>query len=143
MKQPAAMPARRMIGCTLLGGMVSLLLTAIAPLPAHADVTAVRGNACSYFVNVGLFGGPQMLRGCGSGAVPTDVSFSPEVTLPAGGSDTPITQTDADGARALYGPAVIHGGIWPADVATATASGPQSASTQGTIGAGGSVTSSA
>jgi hypothetical protein len=79
------------------------------------------------------------------------------VVLPPGGSETAITATDPDGAKAQYGPAVISGGLWPCeDVGTdpdgdgvtgncpssAPASGPQAASTQGTPG-GGTVKSSA
>ncbi|HEX8769366.1 MAG TPA: hypothetical protein VF711_01215 [Acidimicrobiales bacterium] len=121
---------------------------------AFAAVTAVKGSACSYYVKLGLFGGPQSLFGCGEGGrLPagdpapgnTDPSYSPHVVLPAdgNGSGSPITATDPDGAKAEYGPAVIHGGLWPEDVASKPPSGPQRASTSGTTGAAGSVTSSA
>ncbi|HEX2699052.1 MAG TPA: Calx-beta domain-containing protein [Acidimicrobiales bacterium] len=102
----------------------------------------MKGSACSYSVNVGLFGGPQSLKGCGSGVATTNVGYSPQVSLPASGSATAITASDIDGAKAQYGPAVIHGGIWPLNVASPTASGPQYASTQGTPESG-TVTSSA
>jgi hypothetical protein len=118
------------------------ILVAAAQNPAAAAVTSVKGSACSYYVNVGLFGGPQMLRGCGSGVPTTDVGYSPLVTLPPGGSSTAISASDADGAKAQYGPAVIHGGIWPPGADFAPPSGPQAASTEGTP-AGGTVTSSA
>ncbi|MEO7555539.1 MAG: hypothetical protein ABIV94_02905, partial [Acidimicrobiales bacterium] len=105
-----------------------------------APVTAVTGSACGYMTNVGLFGGPLTLRGCGqtSGGVP---SSSPSVTLPAGGSATPITATDPDGAKATYGPATIFGGVFLDGQGFEKPSGPIDVSTQGTA-ASGTVTSS-
>ena len=116
--------------------------TASGAANANAAITAVHGGACGYFVNVGLFGGPQQRRGCDqpTGAPPTGAS--PSVALPAGGSATALTASDADGAAAQYGPATIFGGRWPDDVATAPPSGPMAVSTQGTPD-GGTVTSSA
>ena len=108
-----------------------------------AAVTSLRGSACGYFVNVGLFGGPQNLRGCGQPDSAPATSQSPSVTLPAGGSASPVTQTDADGAAGIYGPATIFGGIWPDDVVSAPPSGPITVKTQGTTGASGTVSSSA
>ena len=87
--------------------------------PSNADVTAVEGSATGLFASVSLFGGPAMQRG----PVPT-------VTLPPGGSATPITAT-APTTAAIYGPATIF------------SSGPATVSTQGTTGPGGTVTSSA
>ncbi len=114
---------------------------AVSAGSSQADVTAVKGSACGYYVNVGLFGGPQMLRGCGQpGDAPANGS-SPSVTLPAEGSATPITAEDPDGATAQYGPARIFSGRWPEHVSSAPPSGPISVSTQGTTGPGGSVTS--
>jgi len=107
-----------------------------------ATVTSVRGSACGYYVNVGLFGGPQNLRGCGQPADAPAAGSSPFVTLPPGGSATPITAQDPDGATAQYGPARIFAGRWPDNVPSAPPSGPISVSTQGTTGANGSVTSS-
>jgi hypothetical protein len=131
---------------------------------SDGPITAVRGSACSFFVNVGLFGGPQQLRGCGEvppGPTPASPgnSYAPNVALPENGSGsaTPITASDPDGAKAQYGPAVIHGGLWPCEdvgkdengdgitgncPSSAPASGPQAASTQGTP-ADGTVKSSA
>jgi hypothetical protein len=127
-------------------------------------ITAVKGSACSYFVKVGLFGGPQQLRGCGEvppGPTPASpgASYAPNVALPENGSGSaaPITASDPDGAKAQYGPAVIHGGLWPCEdvgkddngdgitgncASSAPASGPQAVSTQGTP-ADGTVKSSA
>jgi len=142
--------------------MVGLML-GVAQTPAAADPpTSVTGSACGYYVNVGILGGPQALRGCG-GVVqplgahdtpsprppgypaegqpvpPEDGSYSPLVTLPSGGSASAITASDPDGAAAWYGPAPVFAGIW--DNAAAPPSGPQYASTQGTPEGG--VTSSA
>ncbi len=78
----------------------------------------VGGGAFGYFTDVGLFGGPKEPRGP-----------SPTVTLPATGSETPITDTAPTG-DARYGPGIIF------------TSGPITVSTQGTPGPTGSVTSS-
>ena len=116
--------------------------------PAEAAVSTVIGSACGYYVNVGLFGGPQSRMGCEPqisrhGSAPVGAStLSPSVQLPPTGSASPITATDSDGAAAKYGPATIFGGIWPFEVATPPPSGPITVSTQGTTGANGSVTSS-
>ncbi len=64
-------------------------------------------------------------------------AVSPRVVLPSSGSATPITQTDADGAKGAYGPGVIFGGRQ-----LGTPSGPITVSTQGTTGPTGSATSS-
>ncbi len=121
--------------------------------PAVADVTSVKGSAYGYLTNVSLFGGPAMLRGFGqqvctatnvpAGCVPAagaDASASPSVTLPANGG--PVSQADADGAKAQYGPAVIFGGIWPDPLPAAPPSGPIAVDCTGTTGALGSVTCS-
>jgi hypothetical protein len=214
---------RRILASLAASAMLAGILVGVTQGPAAATVTAVKGSACSFYVNVGLFGGPLMRRGCGGttsrsfsdgvftlgsttltsataaftaldvGATlsghpdnfavpagttitsfssptavvmsapatrsvaasanenttltypvrPGDLGFSPTVSLPPGGSATAVTQTDADGAKAQYGPAVIHGGVWPENVGNPPPpSGPQAASTQGTP-AGGTVTSSA
>jgi hypothetical protein len=104
------------------------------------SVTAVTGSACGYVTNVGLFGGPQELRGCGQ-TTGGPGTASPGVELPAAGSATPITAADPDGAKATYGPAAVFSGIWPDIAASAPPSGPISVSTRGTV-AEGSVTSS-
>jgi len=122
--------------------MMAAVVIGVNQGTAFASVTAVRGSACGYWVNVGLAGGPQSLKGCGSGVATTDPSYSPGPVLPSGGSATTITQTDPDGATAQYGPAVLFGGEWPAAAPSAPPSGPMTASTVGTP-TGGTVTSSA
>ena len=96
---------------------------------------AVSGSACGYYSKVGLFGGPEELRGCGQTVPPGDQrSASPSVTLPPEGSGAAITAGDDDGALAQYGPAILFGGkTLPAP------SGPIKVSTKGKK----SVTSSA
>ena len=136
---------RRLLVASVL---FSSALTLIGQSPAPAAVTAVSGSACGYFTSVGLFGGPLGVRGCGQpGVTPGSASYSPSVTLPGSGSATAITGSDPDGAIAEYGPAKLFSGQYPNALndptggATSPPSGPQSVSTQGTVG--GSVTSSA
>lgn len=116
--------------------------TTRATTSTTAPVTGVTGTACGYIVNVGLFAGPQELRGCGQAPGAPAAAVSPAVALPAEGSATAITAADADGAAAQYGPAVIMGGRWPDNAAAAPPTGPISVSAEGTS-AGRSVTSSA
>ncbi len=98
---------------------------------SSADVTAVSGRAFGYYTNIGLFGGPPTVRGFGQTIPPgTPLSASPSVVLPSTGGN--VSQTDPDGAIGTYGPANIF-----------ESPGPIVVSTQGTIGPGGSVTSSA
>ncbi len=136
------------VGVTL-ALVVSGMLAGIGASPASADVTAVTGSACGYFSNVSLFGGPKNLEGCGQPASAAATSASPSVTLPPGGSATPITATDADGATAQYGPAKLFSGQYPnaandpTQSLTSPPSGPLSVSTVGTTGPSGTVTSSA
>ena len=102
--------------------------------PAAADVTSVSGGAYGYQTFIGLFGGPPSLRGPAGQTgctTTTTTACTPTVTLPSGGSALPISASDADGAIAQYGPAVIH------------QSSSESVSTQGTTGPTGSVQSSA
>ena len=87
--------------------------------PSNADVTEVRGGAYGVFASVSLFGGPPGVRGP-----------MPTVTLPPGGSATPITASAAS-LLVQFGPAILF------------SSGPATVSTQGTTGPAGSVTSSA
>jgi len=88
--------------------------------PAHADVTTVTGGAYGYFAhNVSLFGGAQ-----------PDIGPVPTVSLPAGGSSTPITASAPSG-RVAYGPGILF------------TSGPIDVSTQGSTGPSGAVTSTA
>ena len=84
---------------------------------APATTTQVGGGAYGHYISVGLFGGPPGVRGP-----------APSVTLPAGGSATPVTDT-APSANVQFGPATLF------------TSGALEVSTQGTPG--GSVTSSA
>ena len=107
----------------------------------------VSGGACGYYTDVSLFGGPKNLRGCGQPAGAPADNGAPSVTLPAGGSASPITASDPDGATGVYGPAKIFSGQYPnkandpEEDDTSPPSGPLRVSTQGTPG--GTVTSSA
>ncbi|MCA1692741.1 MAG: hypothetical protein LC733_11290 [Actinobacteria bacterium] len=127
--------------------MLTGLLIGIAQSPAAADVTSVRGYACGFITNVGLFGGPQSRMGCNPqisrhGSAPVGpTTLSPSVALPSTGSPE-ISAHDADGIRHVFGPATITGGRWTADLGTAPPSGPITVRTAGTIGAGGTVTAS-
>jgi hypothetical protein len=107
-----------------------------------AAVAELSGGACGYFANVAFLGGSQVRRGCGQPADGPEVGRSPEVELPQpGGSATPITATDADGAMAQYGPPRIFAGIWPDSEVAAPPSGPIAVGIEGTP-AGGTVKSS-
>jgi hypothetical protein len=117
--------------------------TGVGLQPAAAEVTAVTGSACAYFTDVSLFGGPSARRGCGQPGDAPATSASPSVSLPSSGSSSPITASDPDGATANYGPAKIFSGRYPPGADQAPPSGPLNVSTQGTLGANGSVTSSA
>jgi hypothetical protein len=95
-----------------------------------AQVTAVSGGAFGHWTKVSLFGGPSV-----------PVGPIPDVRLPPEGSELPITAREAAGS-AVYGPAHIFGGIWPATgVDIAPPSGPIVVTTKGTPGPNGSVTS--
>ncbi|MDQ4132588.1 MAG: hypothetical protein M3179_05125 [Actinomycetota bacterium] len=131
---------RRRGSIVLVVVVAAAVLGALAQPAAQADVTAVQGSAMDYIANVSLFGGPFVERGpagtigCdpggpnpGPGGTPTE-ACNITVELPAdGGSDT----ADSVGATARYGPAIIfsHGGA--------------QLNTQGSLGAGGSVTTTA
>ncbi len=128
-------------------------LIAIGPGPAAAvgviipPPTSVSGSACSYYTSVSLFGGPYNLLGCGQQVGSPATAASPLVTTPPAGGTR--TATDPDGAIAQYGPAKLFSGQYPnaandpGDVLPSPPSGPQSATTTGTIGSGGGVTSTA
>jgi len=122
---------------TTAGGGATTTSTAPA---ASGDVS---GGACGYFSEVSLFGGPRNRRGCDQPADAPASNASPSVTLPAGGSASPVSATDTDGATAQYGPAKLFSGQYPSNDPNADAppSGPITVSTQGTPG--GSVTSTA
>ncbi len=138
---------RRAVVFAVLFWTATLGLASVGQLPAEAAVNTVKGYACGYYTNVGLFGGPQAKLGCapqlGQPFAPaTAATLSPSVELPPTGSATPITVTDPDGATGKYGPAVIFGGVWPPHVGSGPPSGPITVSTQGTTGVNGSVTAS-
>ena len=98
------------------------------------------GGACGYYTKVSLFGGPAELRGCGQTIPPGSAkSASPEIELPPEGSVTTLKATDADGAVAQYGPAVIFGGPAPAGSMATVPCGAIAVTTKGTT----SVTSTA
>lgn len=93
------------------------------------------GGAFGYLTDVSLFGGPSTVRGFGQTIPPGNVkSASPSVSLPVGGSVTAVTKTDANGALAQYGPAVVFGGRPPVDPSVPIPpSGPQKVSTKGKL----------
>lgn len=97
--------------------LLAMLLSGLAPVSVSAEVTQVKGSAYGYFSRVSVVGSTYT-----TGSTPT-------VTLPPGGSATPITNTEATGS-ATAGPARIF------------SSGRLDVSTQGTNGSTGSVTSS-
>ena len=74
------------------------LLVGVGTDAAVGQVTAVKGSAFGYSASVGFFGGPAMTAGP-----------APTVTLPAGGSDTPVTSTAPSGVVA-FGPATLFTG---------------------------------
>jgi len=88
------MPTRRRLRVGNAPHVVLAVLTAAAAATGcpsddggggTGPLTEVKGGACGYFVNVGLFGGPQQLRGCGQPATAPPTGASPAVTLPPGG----------------------------------------------------------
>jgi hypothetical protein len=128
---------RRWARATAATLAVSAGLVGVTQAPAFA-ATAVRGSAFGYYTNVSLFGGPSTLLGYGqSGSAPA-VAATPSVTLPTSGGS--VSQTDSDGSKATYGPAVIFG--WY-DTATDTYvnSGSETVLSQGSIAGSGSVLS--
>lgn len=156
-----ATAARSVVAPIVFAAILTTL--SIGPLPGAAAasvepspdaVDTVRGEACAYTAIVGVFGGPQEVRGCNepdggvvrppgpNAPASTDPSYSPHVRLPSDGSGGSMTATDPDGATAAYGPAVIYGGRWPPSVGLAPPSGPQRAHTSGSP-ATGTVTASA
>ncbi len=114
-----------------LAGVLVCASAALGVDPAGGtQVTAVSGGAFGHWTKVSLFGGPSV-----------PVGPIPDVRLPPEGSDAPITARESAGS-AVYGPAHIFGGIWPATgVDIAPPSGPIVVSTRGTPGPNGSVTS--
>ncbi|MGI8810420.1 MAG: hypothetical protein ACR2KK_21725 [Acidimicrobiales bacterium] len=113
----------------LVAGLLLAGSTMVSPPPAQADVTAVSGGAFGHYTKVSLFGGPSV-----------PVGPLPDVRLPPAGSERPLAASEASGS-AVYGPAHIFSGIWPADVDVAPPSGPTTVTSRGTLGPRGSVTS--
>ena len=108
----------------LLASAAALLMvgaaTLLLPSPASADVTEVGGGAFGYSVaNVVIFGGAQSARGP-----------EPAVTLAANASNSPQSAS-AGTASVAFGPANLF------------SSGPLTVSSEGSLGPGGSVRSSA
>ncbi|HUR23088.1 MAG TPA: hypothetical protein VMZ73_04380 [Acidimicrobiales bacterium] len=114
-----------------LTGVLLCASAAFGVNPARGtQVTAVSGGAFGHWTKVSLFGGPSV-----------PVGPIPDVRLPPEGSAEPITARESGGS-AVYGPAHIFGGIWPATgVDIAPPSGPIVVTTKGTPGPNGSVTS--
>lgn len=80
-----------MVVAVLLAG----LLTGVGIGPAAAQTATAKGSAYGYFSRISLFDGPAADRGP-----------APTVTLPAGGSATPVTATAPSG-DARYGPGIF------------------------------------
>ncbi|HEX2048945.1 MAG TPA: hypothetical protein VHF27_14380 [Acidimicrobiales bacterium] len=119
--------AVRVVAMAMVAGAV-----ASVTLAAPARAGTVSGAACAYRISLSLFGGPATVRGCGQTVPPGGPgSASPHVTLPPGGSAAPIVAFDPDGARGVYGPAVVFGGRFQAD-GSVPPSGPLFAQTVGT-----------
>jgi hypothetical protein len=115
---------RRRVQIIRVGVLMALAagLFAVVAGPSSADVTAVKGSAFGVSIpELTIFGG-----------VPTGVPFgpTPSVTLAADASNSPQTAS-LPSVSAVFGPASIF------------SSGPTTVRTEGTLGAGGSVTSTA
>lgn len=109
---------RALTGLVVVSVALSGLLLALAMRPAVADVTEVTGSAYGFFSDVSLFGGPSSERGP-----------EPTVELAEDASNSP-QEASVDEAAAVYGPAEVF------------RSGQIDVRVEGTLGAGGSVTSS-
>ncbi len=96
-----------------------MVLIGVGQASAQADVAAVKGSAYGY----------QCMVSLGNDVTCSPTGPTPSVTLASNASNSPRTATAAS-ARADTGPATIF------------SSGALNVSTQGTLGAGGSVTSS-
>jgi hypothetical protein len=125
----------------------------VRPATAASSVTTVVGMAYNYYADVSLFGGPSARRGQGqvtclaanvpAGCVPASdaaTAASPSVVCPLHGGTASVT--DPDGARGVFGPAVIFGGQWPAAGSVGPPSGPLTSSVHCQLGASGYVTAS-
>ncbi len=98
---------RRAVVMAAVVPAIGALLTGVAERGASADVTAVRGEACGYYLNIGLFGGPKIFKGAARPGVPpitapnttppstvtSDMTWSPHVALPQSGTATPIARS--------------------------------------------------
>ena len=102
---------RRLLTVGLAAGALAGGSLGVGTPVAQATGTNV-GYACGYYSNVSLGGGPYGSQGCGTqtSTYATANSASPSVTLPASGA--PVSLTDNDGARAVYGPAVMFSSPW-------------------------------
>lgn len=108
-----ARPGARLAGVVSASALAMLFL---AP-PAAAEVSQVSGGAIGFSASVSLFGGPANKAGP-----------APTVTLPSGGG--PPVKASEQQTEARFGPAVIF------------SSGAITVSTEGSLGATGSATSS-
>ncbi|MHB1535250.1 MAG: hypothetical protein ACYC1D_11725 [Acidimicrobiales bacterium] len=104
------------------------VMTMMSSGTAGAAITSVTGSAYGYYSSISLFGGPFFKCGI-SFSTPPPPCPNPVVTLPAGGSVTPVTAS-LPSEDLTYGPAHIFD------------SGPINISTQGAPGPFGTVTSS-
>src|SRR5215210_2407576 len=101
----------RLLTVGLAAGALAAGSSAVGAPLAGATGTNV-GYACGYYSNVSLGGGPYGSQGCGTqtSSYATANSASPSVTLPASGAA--VSASDDDGAKALYGPAVVFSSPW-------------------------------
>ncbi len=134
-------PGRRAVAFALVVLTAVLTLAGTSESPVAAAVTAVKGGAEGYRLQVSLFGGPVNTRGVGQqtcsaantppGCVPADQAAeasSPSVVLPSDGGR--LNASKPEGAAARSGPATFF------------SSGQLDVATSGETGPGGSVTSS-
>jgi hypothetical protein len=120
----------------------------VRPATAASPVTTIAGMAYNYYADVSLFGGPTARRGYGqltclaanvpAGCVPAAeaaTAASPSLVCPLHGGTA--SATDPDGARGVFGPAVIVGGLWPLANSVGPPSGPLTSSVDCVVGAKG------
>jgi hypothetical protein len=109
---------RRAVALALVVLAAALTLAGTSQPPAAAAVTAVKGGAEGYRLQVSLFGGPVNTRGVGQvtcteanpqpGCVPATQAAeasSPSVVLPSGGGR--LNASKPEGAAARVGPATF------------------------------------
>ena len=126
MVQAPSTTGRRAALLSLSVAALGMLVAALGQGGAEANVTAVKGSAYGCFGNDIKFGA----------GTPADTGPVASVTLPAGGSGSPIV---ANAAACLIRVQIAPGVFGP----TIYSSGAISVSTQGTLGPAGSVTSTA